>query len=167
MLRRLFFLFPKEEDAVPLVNELTYRGIERRYIHAVSRVQPLRALPKATRMQENDIAFSIDKLIWNSNLVLFVLSLMGILVSLFIGNILYSFISLVIMGTAFFLAEQVLVKLPNVHLAEFESALAHGEVLLMIDVPSDRVAEIEYFIHHHHPVAAVGGVSWTVDALGI
>jgi hypothetical protein len=54
-----------------------------------------------------------------------------------------------------------------VHLTEFTDALAHGEILLMVDVSLHRVAEIENFVHRHHPEAAISGTSWTIDALGI
>ena len=60
-----------------------------------------------------------------------------------------------------------MVNVPDVHLTEFTDALSHGEVLLMVDVPVDRVAEIEKAVHHRHPEAVVGGVSWAVDAFGI
>ena len=36
-------------------------------------------------------------------------------------------------------------------------ALSHGEILLMIDIPSNRVLEIENFVHHKYPEAVVGG----------
>jgi len=51
------------------------------------------------------------------------------------------------------------VRLPNAHLNELKDALAHGEILLMVDVSEDRVAVVEKLIHNHHPEAAVGGVS--------
>ena len=56
---------------------------------------------------------------------------------------------------------------PDVHLTEFTDALSHGEILLMVDVPASRVAEIEDFVHHRYPEAVVGGVSWTVEGFGI
>lgn len=55
---------------------------------------------------------------------------------------------------------------PDVHLTEFTDALAHGEVLLMVDVPGSRVAEVEDFIHQRYPESVVGGVGWTLDAFG-
>jgi hypothetical protein len=52
-----------------------------------------------------------------------------------------------------------------VYLTEFTDALSHGEVLLMIDVPAKRVAEIEDFVHHRYPEACVGGVGWSMGVL--
>lgn len=37
----------------------------------------------------------------------------------------------------------------------------------MIDAPHKRVAEIEGYVHHHHPESITGGVSWTINFLGI
>jgi DNA-directed RNA polymerase specialized sigma subunit len=56
---------------------------------------------------------------------------------------------------------------PDVHLTEFTHALSHGEILLMIDVSASRVARIEKHIHQKYTDAYGGGVSWTVDALGL
>ena len=44
---------------------------------------------------------------------------------------------------------------------------AHGEILLMVDVTEERVADVENLVHHHHPEAAVGGVSWGTHAFGL
>jgi|GEM_PF-3763302 len=38
--------------------------------------------------------------------------------------------------------------------------MAHGEILLMVDVPETRVADIEGRVHRHHPEVAVGGIGW-------
>jgi hypothetical protein len=57
-------------------------------------------------------------------------------------------------------------RIPNVHLAEFEDALQHGEVLLMVDVVPWRVTEVESLVHRH-PEAVSGGVGWHSDAFGI
>jgi len=72
-----------------------------------------------------------------------------------------------VMTVTYFAAEHFVVHVPDVHLTEFTDALAHGEILLMVDVPEKRVAEIESVVRYRHPEAVVGGVSWTVDAFGI
>jgi hypothetical protein len=54
-----------------------------------------------------------------------------------------------------------------VHLTEFNDALSYGQVLLTLDVPASSVAKTEAIVHHRHPEAAVGGVSWAIDALNI
>jgi hypothetical protein len=54
---------------------------------------------------------------------------------------------------------------PNVHLQEFRDALRHGEILLMIDVPQQRVDEVEYRVLARHPEAVAGGSSWNAPLL--
>ena len=58
-------------------------------------------------------------------------------------------------------------RVPEVSLTEFRDALAHGEVLLMVDVPVRQVASIEHCIGHHHPTGVAGGSNWTMGLFGI
>jgi hypothetical protein len=71
------------------------------------------------------------------------------------------------MAATFALGEWFIDHVPNIYLTEFRDALAHGEILLMVDVPAWRVKEIEDHIHSHHPEAAVGGVGWTLERWGV
>jgi len=167
MLRRLFFLFPDEEHAQRVVNQLVFLNISERNIHAIAHGVALKNLPEATERQKNDTAFRIESFLWKANLLLFVVSLMTFFVALVMAAFYWTLIALLIMTVTFFAGEHFVVHVPDVHLSEFTDALSHGEVLLMVDVPADRVAEIENMIHHRNPEAVVGGVSWTVDAFGI
>ena len=56
---------------------------------------------------------------------------------------------------------------PNTHLGEFRDALAHGEILLMVDVPESKVTEVENDIQQHHPEATIGSVGLSTQALGL
>jgi len=40
----------------------------------------------------------------------------------------------------------------------------HGEVVLMVDVPRERVHEIEHRVSPWHREAGLGGVGWTVGS---
>jgi len=164
MLRRLFFLFPDTEHAQSVVDELVDRGIHTRHIHAIAKGVDLKSLPEATERQKADTTFRLEWFIWNANLVLFVVALIAFISSLMSGALLWATITLLIMLVTFIAGEQFVVRVPDVHLTEFTDALSHGEVLLMIDVPAHRVAEIEDFVHHRHPEACVGGVGWAMDA---
>ena len=166
MLRRLFFLFPDEEHAQRAVNQLISRNIPRRRMHAMTHGVKLNTLPEATERQKNDTAFRLEWLLRNANLVLFACAFIGLIASLIAGAMVWSGILLLFVLASFIAGEQFVVRVPDVHLTEFSDALSHGEILLMIDVPGYRVAEVENFVHHHHPSAAVGGVSWTMDAFG-
>lgn len=167
MLRRLFFLFPDEEHAQRVVNQLISRDVPRRRMHAIARGVKLNTLPEATERQKNDTAFRVEWFFWNANLLLFAFAFIALVASLIAGAMVWSGISLLLILATFIAGEQFVLRVPDVHLTEFTDALSHGEILLMIDVPGNRVAEIENFVHHHHPAAATGGVSWTLDAFGI
>jgi len=167
MLRRLFFLFPDAAQAQHVVDELVERGIHTRHIHAIAQGADLGSLPQATERQKKDTKFRVEWFIWNTNLMLFAVALTVFIASLAFGDLIWATVALFVMALTFFIGEQFAVKVPDVHLTEFTDALSHGEILLMIDVPRNQVAEIEGFVHHRHPEAGVGGVGWTVDAFGM
>ena len=167
MLRRLFFLFPDTEHAQRVVEALVERDVQMRRIHAIAKDISLGTLPEATERQKKDTKFRLEWFVWNTNLMLFIVAVTVFIASLVLGSVIWAALSLFVMLLTFILGEQFAVKVPDVHLTEFTDALAHGEVLLMVDVPVYRVAEIEGYVHHHHPEAATGGVSWTIDSLGI
>jgi hypothetical protein len=167
MLRRLFFLFPDEPHAQRVVNQLISHNIPMRRIHAIARNVELKSLPQATKRQQNDTAFRIERFLWSANLVVFAVALGAFTFTLVTGDYIWAMISLAVMAVTFIAGEQFVVHVPDVHLAEFTDALSHGEILLMIDVPSSRVAEIEDYIHHKYPEAAVGGVGWATESFGL
>ena len=167
MLRRLFFLFPDEQHAQRVVDQLAGRDIPIQRIHTIAPNVKLKTLPQATLRQKNDTAFLIERFLWATNLAVFMLALMALGTTLVLGEIIWAMVSIGVMAVTFILGGQFVIHVPNVHLTEFTDALSHGEILLMIDVPINRVAEIEDFVHHKYPEAVVGGVSWSVDAFGL
>ena len=167
MLRRLFFLFPDEKHAQRAVDQLINQNIPERHMHAIARGVELSSLPEATERQKKDTAFRVEQFLWNANLLLFAAALILLIASLAVAAWFWSGFALVTMLISFFAGQQFVVRIPDVHLTEFTDALAHGEILLMVDVSLYRITEIESFIHRHHPEAVVGGASWTMDAFGI
>ena len=167
MLRRLFYLFPDEAHAQKVVNELGLKAVEIRRMHAIAEGVELKTLPKATPRQLRDTGFRLERSLWFGNFILFLLALVTFLILLASGEIMWSVLALTIMLACFVAGEQLVVHVPNVHLGHFTDALAHGEVLLMVDVPGYRVAEIDEFVHRHHPEVVSGGVGWTLCCFGI
>ena len=43
---------------------------------------------------------------------------------------------------------------------------AHGEEILLVDVPRTHVHEIEQLVSRRHPETGVGGVGWTIVSAG-
>jgi hypothetical protein len=49
------------------------------------------------------------------------------------------------------------ISIPSPRLARFQSAIASGQVLLMVDLPRERVADIEALLESAHPEARFAG----------
>jgi len=168
MNRRLYFLLPDRAHALSVVDELTNEGLDTGNMHTLGgRDMQLDGLPTSSPRQYNDAAGYLENFLWNANLLSFFIAL-GIFFVLLVttGWNLWLLVPAAIM-MANFLAGLRFTRLPNTHLDEFRDAMAHGEILLMVDVPERQVASIENLVHQHHPEATVGGVSWGAPAFGL
>ena len=168
MFLRLYFLLPDEQQAAKLVQDLETAGIKRKHLHAHARnEEQLGGLPRRTKWQAADAGRFIEDFAWNTDLSIFFVASIGMFITLFLEAYVWSFLLAAIMLITFTVGAYFAILVPRVHLDEFEYALQHGEILLMVDVAETKVADIEHFIERHHPAAVPGGSSWTIDALGI
>jgi len=168
MYRRLYFLLPDREHALAVVNELAANGIREEHMHAVADQQlPLTGLPNTTIRQKHDAGRRVEKLLWNANLTVFGLALGGFITLIILYGLTGWLLVCIATMIATFLAGLGFTHVPNTHLDEFRDAIAHGEILLMIDTEESRVADIENRVHRHHPEATVGGVGWGTEAFGL
>jgi hypothetical protein len=168
MNRRLYFLLPDRSHALSVVDELAHSDIDSLHLHALADQRTrLDGLPGATRRQYQDSATRLEKILWNANLISFACALSALIALLItlglswwlvipIGTLVVNFV----IGLHFS-------SIPNTHLGEFRDALAHGEILLLVDVPESRVAEVENQVHRGHPEAIPGGVGWGTQAFGL
>ena len=165
MNRRLYFLLPDRDHALSLVNELALNGVGDENMHALAdqRIR-LDELPNATSRQKHDTARRVETILWNANLALFTLAFGGFITLLILVGLSGWLLLCIAIMVATFLAGLSFTRTPNTHLDEFRDALAHGEILLMVDTPASRVADIEDRVHRHHPEAAIGGVGWGTGA---
>ena len=166
--RRLYFIVPEESHAVQIVTDLEAAGVDRRHIHAIAgKGVALEKLPAANENQRRDTVWLMQRILWAGNLVLFALGGIGLIISATQGSLagaILSFAAMVLTLTAGFLFAT---RVPDTHLDEFRGVLAHSEVLLMVDVPKQKVAGIEELIYRRHPEATAGGTGWTIEALQI
>lgn len=166
MLRRVYFLLPEKSQALDMVKELQESGIPEGHLHALAKPGiDLSGLPIATRGQQTDRVWSLERLFWNADLILFALSALGLVFSLYFGQMAWAGFSLALMVVAFIAGERFASKLPHGHLNQVQGALAHNEILLMVDLPRKRVSEVEHLVHRHHPEAEIAAVGWSMDAL--
>jgi hypothetical protein len=167
MLRRAYYVIPDVSHARPVVDELQAAGIEKEQMHAWSKAgRQLRGLPVATEAQGRDRVWMLDKLLWSADLMLFCVAAVGLLLAAVSGSLGWVFTALALMGGAFVVGRWFSVKVPHTHLADMRVPLAHGEVVLMVDVPRERIGDVEELVRRHHPEAHVGGIGSTSPILG-
>lgn len=167
MKRRLYFLFPDSEHARSVVNELEAHGIRREFVHAIAgRGGELNGLPTASANQQQDLGSRIENFLWDGNLTVFSAALTAIFIMVLMQLASYwLLLPIGIMLLSFVIGLNFVTRIPNVHLAEFQDALRHREILLMVDVPTARVTDVETLVQRRHPEAVVGGVGWNLGAL--
>lgn len=166
--RRLYFVISDEPQAAQVVNDLETAGVAVQHMHAIAgRGTTLTRLPPATERQRQDAGARLERIAWTGDLTLFFLGLVGLIASLIWASPAGSLLSVVLMALTLVAGVLFAVRVPDTHLDEFRGALSHSEVLLMVDVPRQRVAEIEELVRRRHPEAIPGGTGWTIEALHI
>lgn len=166
MNERLYFLLPDREHTLRVINELAERGFDPLDMHTiVGKGLSSADLPGSNSAQRGNFAGRLEFWAWRANLLVFFVAALALVLMVFQQAGLWVLLPLAVMIAAFVLGERF-THIPNVHLQEFRDALRHGEILLMIDVPHERVGEVEYRVHARHPEAVAGGSSWNTPALG-
>lgn len=162
MKRRVYFLFPDVKSTVRVVAELRAAGFADSQLHTVARDDiDLGTLPPATPAQRSDLAHRLEDWLWNGNLALFFLLLAAWVVWMATAPTWWSVI-LLVLAAGCVAAGYAFARVPDTHLDTLATALTHGEILLMVDVPVHRVAEVERRVAAHHPEAVTAGVSWSL-----
>ena len=166
MFRRLYFLFPGVDGANHEAQKLVAAGVDQGHIHALARDGlRLDMMPPPTMLQQMDAGKFFESIAWNANLALFAIALLALtLFELWDFSASWSVAAVAVILTTLAMGFLFSNRIPNVHFDEFRDALAHGEVLLMVDVPRRRVAEIVGHVRHCHPEAILGGVCWTLKS---
>jgi len=167
-LKRLYFLLPDVDTARKIIDELLLVHIPYEHIHVLAGPDtPLEELPEAGIAQKTDLVPALER-------GLAVGGSMGALAGLIAlafppagpiaagGAILFGALG----GASFgaWVSSMVGVSLPNSRLARFEEALGKGMLLMMVDVPKDRVEEFEDVVREHHPEADIEGTEPTIPS---
>jgi hypothetical protein len=168
MRRRLYFMVPDVMGARQIRNELLLNRIEDGHIAVMARHGvPLTGMHEASILQTTDFVHGAETGLAVGGGIGIVAGLIAVSfppagVDLQLVTILLT----ALMGAAFgaWVASMVASSIPNSRLKTFESAIAAGHVLMMVDVPSGRVAEIRKLIASHHPEATGSGVEPTIPA---
>ena len=168
MKRRLYFLFSDTGQARTAVADLDGLGVDAGHMHVLARPgTDLSGLPPATERQRRDILKRLEQTLWGGNLVLFGIAFAGLVLAVVFGSVIGMVLAVAVMITSFVSGALFALRMPTVHLDEFNEALRHGELLLMVDVSRDCVEDVEELMRRRHPEAVTGGSGWTPDAFGV
>lgn len=166
-MRRLYFLVPNVDSAKKIVDELLLARVEERHIHVIAKEgTPMEDLPEATLAQTSDVvpAFERGLALGGATGILagvVAVTLPGVGIALGGGAVI---LATALSGAGFgaVMSTMIGVSAPNSRLKKFEEAVEAGELLLLVDVPKDKVATIEDMIRGHHPEAEIEGTEPTV-----
>lgn len=162
MRRRLYFLLPDLQTAHTVVNELLLARIEDRHMHLLARDDiPLGDLPSATLLERSDVKEAAGHGLAVGGAVGAAAGLVAVTfppAGVALGGGLLAAAVLAGAGFGAWMSAMIGVSAPNRELKRFEEAIARGELLMMVDVPKERVEEIQELIRSHHPEVEFGGV---------
>ncbi|KPK40795.1 MAG: hypothetical protein AMJ69_00885 [Gammaproteobacteria bacterium SG8_47] len=168
MKRRLYFVLPNLDSAREIHNELLLSRVEERHMHYLAGPRAeLGDLPRANLLQSSDLVHGLQLgLIYGGISGIFA----GIVAVVMLGLTLQSG-GIVVLGVALagalmgaWSSSMIAVAAPNFRLIKFDPALRRGGILLLIDVPIERVDEITALIRRYHPEADARGVEPTIPA---
>lgn len=159
MLTRLYFVLPNVETAQQVERELLLARIEDRRIHFLAkRGTDLGDLPEAAVTQRTDFVHGV----WIGLIA-------GGITGAIVGGIAFSFPEIEstlglgsilifgLLGASFgvWVSSMIGASIPNSQLKDYQKTIEAGSVLLMVDIPKDRVEEISALIRKEHPEVAV------------
>ena len=161
-MRREYFLVPDIELAREIVHELLLSHVEERYIHLIARDDiPMEDLPEATLMQKSDFIPALEKGVLGgaytglaAGLVVMAFPPAGMVIG---GG---AILAMIAAGVAVggMMSTLVGVGLPSGRLEKFEEAIKAGNILILVDIPRQRLDEIQEIVTKHHPEAEFEGI---------
>ena len=168
MRRRLYWLAPDIESARRISDDLLLAKVEDRHMHFMARRgTDLGSLHEASVFQTSDVRHAAIVGILLGGLLGAVagwllaqygyegrfIGVGGVLIMTALGA-----------GFGFFASTLVGASIPNSALKQFNNDIASGRILVMVDVPHQRVDEVQKHMSERHPEATWRGVDPAVPA---
>ena len=146
-MQRIYFLVPDITTTKKIVDELLLARIEERHIHVIAkRGTSLEELPEANLFQKSDFIPAVEQGLTLGGSTGLLAGLVAITLppasTVIAGGILLV-TTLAGAGVGAWLGGMVGMNVGNRRTKEFEDAIEAGELLVLADVPSKRVSEIE------------------------
>lgn len=162
MKRRIYWLMPDAASARRAMHDLVEARVDAAHIHfAGAEDADMRGLHAANVWQTSDLVHAArNGLVIGSG----VGAVAGLVAALAFpltadGPQWEMAVALAVLGGLFgaWSSSMIGISIPSPRLARFESAIAAGRMLLMVDLPPARVAEIEALLERAHPEARFAG----------
>ncbi|MGA7799923.1 MAG: DUF1269 domain-containing protein [Gammaproteobacteria bacterium] len=165
-MRRIYFLLPDVGTARQVVDELLLNRIEVRHIHVIAHEgTAMEDLPEASFVQASDFVPALERGLAAGGATGVVAGLVAVSfppAGLVLGGGALLGIALAGAGMGALLSSMIGAGLPSSRLEHFKQGIEAGKVLMMADVPKDRVEEIEQRVRKHHPDVNIGGTEPTI-----
>lgn len=165
-MRRLYFLLPDLDMAHKVVDELLLARVEERHIHVIAKEgTPLADLPEASLIQKSDFVPAVERGVAMGGATgvvagLAALAFPGVVIA---GGALLA-MGLAGAGMGAWLGGMIGMDVGNTHIKQFEEAVQGGQLLILVDVPKDRVDDIQNLVKKHHADADFEGTEPTIPA---
>ena len=168
MKRRLYFLLPDVATSRQVVDELLLARIEERHIHVLAKEgTPMEDLPEASLLQKSDFVHGVEQGIAVGGATGALAGIVAVTfppAGLVLGGGAILATALAGVGIGAWVSGMVATDIPNSRLKDFESAVAAGELLMMVDVPKEQVDTVSAMVKSHHPEADIQGTEPTIPA---
>ena len=167
-MRRLYFMVPDLDTARTVVDELLLKRVDDHHIHVVAKEgTPMGDLPEANLLQKSDFIPAMERGLAVGGITGVLAGIAAVTfppAGLVLGGGAILGTSLAGAGIGAWISGMIGMDVPNSQIEKFEDAIEKGEVLMMIDIPKERVEEIEALIQQHHPDADMGGTEPHIPA---
>lgn len=159
-MRRIYFLSPNIATTHNIVDELRSAGVEDRHMHILAkRDTPLEDMPEASEFQKTDFVPAMERGAALGGITGLVAGLIGLRFAGFTiagGPILGILVYGATIGTI--MSGLAGLQVGNSRVKKYEEAIENGELLVMVDLPIDRIGEITQRIIRHFPTAQFEGL---------
>lgn len=159
-MRRIYFLAPNIAVTHEIVKELQAEGIEDRHIHILAkRDTPLEGLPEAGVSIKTDFLPAVERGVALGGTTGLLAGLIGLRFAGFAiagGPLLGIIMAGATIGSM--MGGLAGMNSGNSRLKQFEEAIEQGEILMLIDIPRDRIEAIRKLVKKHHPEAEFEGI---------
>ena len=168
MRRRLYFLLPSVARARQVVDELLLARIDDHHIHVLAKDGvELGDLPQANLLQRSDFIHGIEIGLGVGGATGVLAGLVAIAfppggIALGGWTVLACALAGALIGA--WVSGMIGTDVPNSQLKDFDQAVEHGQILMMVDVPKDKVEAVTNMIRRHHPEADMHGIEPTIPA---